>query len=155
MRSTPWNITILSRGQISSQGTTTLKMHNFIHRPYFSYPRKWSKIFPHRVTTHKIQISTNDALLILKSLQSPAFPITCLNSTPQYKRIVPTTTTTIFLLLQTQLFSTSLLLIGTITGKVYYFITTKTYYFLQVSWFLCDFKASLGPRFPFFGHPLK
>ena len=44
-KSTSWNIIILSRGEISSQGTTTLKMLQFFHRPYFSYPRKWSKYF--------------------------------------------------------------------------------------------------------------
>ena len=87
------------------------------------------KIFLHRVTTHKIQISTNDANFIDSQIITiSCISITCLNSTPQYKRIVPTTTT-IFLLLQTQLFSTSLLLFGTISGKVPCFITAETYYF--------------------------
>ena len=96
-KSTPWNIIIFSRGQMSSQGTTTLEMHKFFHRPYFSYPRKWSKIFLHRVTTHKIQISTNDANFIdSQSITISYISITCLNSTPQYKRIVPTTTIFLF-----------------------------------------------------------
>ena len=34
---------ILSMSQLPSQVTTTLEMHKFFHRPYFSYPRNWSK----------------------------------------------------------------------------------------------------------------
>ena len=46
------------------------------HRPYFSYPKKMVKILLHRVTTHKIHISTNNAtLFILKWLQSLASPL--------------------------------------------------------------------------------
>ena len=51
--------------------------------------------------------------------------------------------------LETRLFNTSLLLFGTIPGKVPCFITTKTYYFWQVSWFPYDCINSLGPRLPF------
>ena len=43
----------------------------------------------HRVTTHKIQISTNDANFIDSQIITiSCISITCLNSTPQYKRIV-------------------------------------------------------------------
>ena len=56
------------------------------------------KIFLHRVTTHKIQISTNDANFIDSQIITiSCISITCLNSTPQYKRVVPTTSTTTFL----------------------------------------------------------
>ena len=67
-------------------------------------------------------------LLILKLLQSPVFP---LHASTQHLNIKENvlTTTTIFLLLQTQLLITSLLLLRTISGKVPCFITTKTYYF--------------------------
>ena len=86
-------------------------------------------IFLHRVTTHKIQTSTNDAnLLILKVLQSLAFPSHASTQHLNIKELFPTTTT-ILLSLQTQLFRTSLLLFGTISGKVPHFITMETYHF--------------------------
>ena len=51
------------------------------------------KIFLHIVTTHKIEISTNDANFIGSQIITiSCISITCLNSTPQYKRVVPTTT---------------------------------------------------------------
>ena len=87
-------------------------------------------------------------LLILKLLQSPAFPLHASTQHLNIKENVLTSTTP-FLLLQTQLFSTSLLLFGTISGKVPCFITTETYYFRQVSRFPYDYIASLGPRLPF------
>src|SRR4051812_17486217 len=59
------------------------------------------------------------------------------------------TTTTIFLLLQTQLFITSVLILRTISSKVPCFITTGTYYFWEDSGFPCDYIAYLGPRLPF------
>ena len=51
------------------------------------------KIFLHRVTTHKIQINTNDANFIDSPMIISCFSITGPNSSPQYKRVVPTTTT--------------------------------------------------------------
>ena len=52
------------------------------------------KIFLHRVATHKIQISTNKANFIDSPIITiSCVSITCLNSTPQFKRVVPTTTT--------------------------------------------------------------
>ena len=89
MKSTPWKIIILSRGQVSSQGTTTLKMHKFIRRPYFSYPRKWSKSF----FIKSKSVPTMPTLLILQLLQSPAFPLQASTQYLNNKRIVPTTTT--------------------------------------------------------------
>ena len=83
-------------------------------------------------------------LLILKLFQSPAFHYMPQSDTSLIKEFFP-----LLLLLLTQLLSTSLLLLGTIPGKVPYFITTETYYLWQVSRFPCDFKASLGPRLPF------
>ena len=44
-KSTSSYIILLSMGQVSSQGTSTLKMHKLIHRPYFSYPWKWANSF--------------------------------------------------------------------------------------------------------------
>ena len=89
----------------------------------------------HRVTTHKIHISTNDAtLFILKWLQSLASPLHVSTQHLNIKENVLTSTTP-FLLLQTQLSSTSLLLLGAFSGKVPCPITTKTYYFWQVSRF--------------------
>ena len=93
------------------------------------------KILLHRVTTHKIHISTNDAtLFILKWLQSLAFPLHVSTQHLNIKENVLTSTTP-FLLLQTQLSSTSFLLLGAFSGKVPCSITTKTYYFWQVSRF--------------------
>ena len=85
-------------------------------------------------------------LLILKLLQSPAFP---LHASTQHLNIKEMFSLLLLYFSQTQLIITSLLLLGTISGKVLYFITTKTYYFWQVSWFPCDYIASLGPRLPF------
>ena len=93
------------------------------------------KILLHRVTTHKIHISTNDAtLFILKWLQSLTSPLHVSTQHLNIKENVLTSTTP-FLLLQTQLSSTSLLLLGAFSGKVPCSITTKTYYFWQVSRF--------------------
>ena len=76
-------------------------------------------------------------LLILKLSQSPA----CLNSTlPQYKSVSTTLTA-----LQTQLLSTSLLLIGTISGKVSGFLIAETNDVRQVQGFLGEYVCSLGP----------
>ena len=75
----------------------------------------------------------------------PCIPITCLNSTPQ-KELFP------LLLLyfaHTQLIISSVLLLGTISGKVPCFITAVTYYFWRVSEFPCDYIASFCPRLPF------
>ena len=85
-------------------------------------------------------------LLILQLLQSPAFPSHASTQHLNRKELFP------LLLLyfsQTQLIITSLLLLGTISGKVPCFITMKTYYVRQVSWFPYDYIASLGPRLPF------
>ena len=100
-----------------------------------------------KIFLHKIQISTNDANFI----DSQIITISCffpLHASPQYKGkcshyydYISSGTT--------QLLITSLLLLGTISGKVPCFTTTKTYYFWQVSWFPCDYIASLGPRLPF------
>ena len=93
------------------------------------------KILLHRVTTHKIHMSTNDAtLFILKWLQSLASPLHVSTQHLNIKENVLSSTTP-FLLVQTQLLITSLLLLRTISGKVPCFITTKTYYFWQVSRF--------------------
>ena len=128
LKSTSWNILILSRGLVSSQGSTTLKMLQFFHRPYFSYPRKWSKIFLHRITTHKIQFSTNKANFIDSPMTKiSCISITCLNSMPQYKGKMFSLLLLYFS--QTQLIITSVLLLGTISGKVPCFITMETYYF--------------------------
>ena len=86
------------------------------------------KIFLHRVTTHKIHISTNDANFIHSQL------ITISTQHLDIKENVLTSTTP-FLLLQTQLSSTSFLLLEAFFGKVPCSITTKTYYFWQVSRF--------------------
>ena len=87
-------------------------------------------------------------LLILKLLQSPVFP---LHASTQHLNIPEMFPLLLLYFLQTQLFNTDIL-IGTISGKVPYFITTETYYFWQVSRFPCDFKASLGPQLPFWGN---
>ena len=75
------------------------------------------------VTTHKIQVNTNDANFIDSQIITiSCISITCLNSTPQYKEMLP------LLLLyfsQTQLFNMNIL-IGTIFGKVPCFITAET-----------------------------
>ena len=93
------------------------------------------KILLHRVTTHKIHISTSVAtLFILQWLQSLAFPLHVSTQHLNIKENVLTSTTP-FLLLQTQLSSTSFLLLGAFSGKVPCSITTKTYYFWQVSRF--------------------
>ena len=89
----------------------------------------------HRVTIIKsISVPTMLTLFILQWLQSLTFP---LHASTQHLNIKENvhTTTTIFLLLQTQLLITSRLLLRTISGKVPCFITTKTYYFWQVSRF--------------------
>ena len=79
------------------------------------------------------------ALFFPKWLQSLAFPLHVSTQHLNIKDSVLTSTTP-FLLLQTQLSSTSFLLIGAFSGKVPCFITEKTYYFWQVS------------RFPFLGN---
>ena len=64
------------RGQVSSQGSTTLEIHKFFHRPYFSYPRKWSKSsFIESLLIKSKSLPMMLTLLILKFLQSPAFPL--------------------------------------------------------------------------------
>ena len=87
-------------------------------------------------------------LFTLNWLQSLTFPLHVSTQHLNIKENVLTSTTP-FLLLQTQLSSTSFLLLGAFSGKVPCSITTKTYYFWQVSWFPCDYMASLGPRLPF------
>ena len=90
------------------------------------------KILLHRVTTHKIHISTNDANFIHSQLITISrFSITCLNSTPQYKRKCSHFYYSISFVANS-LSSTSLLLLGAFSGKVPCSITTKTYYFWQV-----------------------
>ena len=85
-KSTQWSILIFSRGQGFLQGTTTLKMHKS-SIDHISHILRMAKILLHRVTTHKIHISTNDANFIHPQLNTISrFSITCLNSTPQYKR---------------------------------------------------------------------
>ena len=104
-------------------------------------------IFLHRVTTHKIQINTNDANFIDSQIITISYiSLTCLNSTPQYTKKC---SHYYYISFYTQLFSTSLLLIGTISGKVPCFITVETYYFWQVSRFPLDYIASLGLQLPF------
>ena len=87
-------------------------------------------------------------LFTLNWLQSPAFPLHVSTQHLNIKENVLTSTTP-FLLLQTQLSSTSFLLLGAFSGKVPCSISTKTYYFWQVSRFPCDYIASLGPWLPF------
>ena len=131
-KSTQWSILIFSSGQGFLQGATTLKMHKS-SIDHISHILRMAKILLHRVTTHKIHISTNDANFIHSQLITISrFSITCLNSTPQENVL---TSTTPLLLLQTQLSSTSFLLLGAFSGKVPCSITTKTYYFWQVSRF--------------------
>ena len=107
------------------------------------------KIFLLRVTTHKIQISTNDANFIdfwnLYNLLH--FHYMPQLNTSLIKRKVHTTTTKF--VVATQLFITSLLLLGTFSGKIPCFITTETYYFWHISGFPCDYIASWGPHLPF------
>ena len=78
-------------------------------------------------------------LFTLNWLQSLAFPLHVSTQHLNIKENVLTSTTP-FLLLQSQLSSTSFLLLGAFSGKVPCSITTKTYYFWQVS------------RFPFLGN---
>ena len=93
------------------------------------------KILLHRVITHKIHICTNDANFIHSQLITISrFSITCLNSTPQYKRKCSHFYYSISFVANS-LSSTSLLLLGASSGKVPCSITTKTYYFWQVSRF--------------------
>ena len=93
------------------------------------------KILLHRVTTHKIHISTNDANFIHSQVITISrFPLYVSTQHLNIKENVLTSTTP-FLLLQTQLSSTSFLLLGAFSGKVPCSITTKTYYFWQVSRF--------------------
>ena len=84
-------------------------------------------------------------LLILKLLQSPIFPLQASTQHVNTKELFPL----LLYFLQTQLIIASLLLLGTISGKVPCFITAETYYFRQVSWFPYEYIASLGPRLPF------
>ena len=74
-----------------------------MHKPsidHISLILRMAKILLHRVTTHKIHISTNDANFIHSQVITISrFSITCLNSTPRYKRVVPTTSTTTTILL--------------------------------------------------------
>ena len=85
-KSTQWSILIFSRGQGFLQGTITLKMHKS-SIDHISHILRMAKILLHRVTTHKIHISTNDANFIHSQMITiSCFSITCLNSTPQYKR---------------------------------------------------------------------
>ena len=53
---------------------------------HISHILRMAKILLHRVATHKIHISTNDANFIYSPMITISrFSITCLNSTPQYK----------------------------------------------------------------------
>ena len=93
-KSTQWSILIFSRGQGFLQGTTTLKMHKSSIDHISLILKKMVKILLHRVTTHKVQIGTNDANFIDSQIITVScISITCLNSTPQYKGNVPTATT--------------------------------------------------------------
>ena len=116
-----------SKGQVSSQGTTTFKMHN-LPQTIFLISSKMVKIFLHRVTTHRIQINTNDANFI----DSQIITISCIPLHASIRHLTNKrnvhTTTTIFSRC-TQLFITSLRLLGAFSGKVPCFITTETYYF--------------------------
>ena len=68
------------------QGTTTLKMHKSSIE-HISHILRMAKILLHRVTTHKIHISTNEANFINSQIITiSCFYITCLNSIPLYKR---------------------------------------------------------------------
>ena len=87
-------------------------------------------------------------LFTLNWLHSLAFPLHVSTQHLNIKENALTTTTT-FLLSQTRPFRTSLLLFGTIPGKVPCFITAETYYFWQVSRFPYNYIASLGTRLPF------
>ena len=87
-------------------------------------------------------------LFTLNWLQSLAFPLHVSTQHLNIKENVLTSTTP-FLLLQTQLSSTSFLLLGAFSGKVPCFITTETYYFWHISRFPCDYIASWGPHLPF------
>ena len=92
------------------------------------------KIFLHKVTTHKIQINTNDANFIdSQILQSPSFHYMPQPDTSLIKEM--STLLLPFFSPCTQLFFTSLRLLGAFSGKVPCSITTKTYYFWQVSRF--------------------
>ena len=85
-----------SKGQVSSQGTTTFKMHN-LPQTIFLISSKMVKIFLHRVTTHKIQINTNDANFI----DSQIITISCIPLQASTRHLTNKrnvhTTTTIFL----------------------------------------------------------
>ena len=108
------------------------------------------KIFLHRVTPHKIKlVPTMLTLLILNLLQSPAFPW---HASTQHLNKKKGSHYYYYISFSTQLFSTSFLLFGTISGKVSCFITVVTYYFWQVLRSLCDHIASLGSRLPFLGN---
>ena len=129
MKSTPWNIIILSRGQGSSQLLPPLKCTNSSIY-HISHILETVKILLHRVTTHKIQIVPRILTsLILKVLQSLAFPLHVSTQHLDTKELFPLLLLLLHYFSQTQLIITSLLLLGTIPGKVPCFITTKTYYF--------------------------
>ena len=85
-------------------------------------------------------------LLILKLLQSPAFHYM---PQPDYSLIKEMSTLLLLFSRCTQLFITSLRLLGAFSGKVPCFITTETYYFWHISRFPCDYIASWGPHLPF------
>ena len=106
------------------------------------------KILLHRVATHKIHISTNEANFINSQIITiSCFSITCLNSIPLYKRkcshyhyyITSVTNSTIYHKSPSP---------RTTSGKVPCSITTETHYFWQVSRFPHDHIASLGPYLP-------
>ena len=85
-KSTQWSILIFSMGQRFLQGTTTLKMHKS-SIDHISHILENGQHLLHRVTTHKIYISTNDANFIHSQIITiSCFSITCLNSIPLYKR---------------------------------------------------------------------
>ena len=86
-------------------------------------------------------------LLILKLFQSPAFHYMPQPDTSLIKEM--STLLLHFFSCCTQLFITSLRLLGAFSGKVPCFITTETYYFWHISGFPCDYIASWGPHLPF------
>jgi len=74
-------------------GSTTLKMKNTIFLQNL-IPCIMISLIAYIVTAHKIQTNPNGANFIDSQIFTiSCISITCLNSTPQYKRNVPTTTT--------------------------------------------------------------
>ena len=95
-RSTPWNIILFPEVKCPHRVLLALRCTNSSIDHISHILENGQNL--HGVTTHKIHISTNDANFIDSQIVTiSCISSTCLNSTLQYKRIVPTITTILLL----------------------------------------------------------